>query len=194
MVTNKINELAQIYINRKNNQKFNINSIIKNKKLKQKKIQIILILAILFLVILAGISFAKYINKNIILSSTKIAKPVLELVNGSEIKINNNNKEGEYQFKVKNYNRNNEITQVGLNYNIEIISNKDNSIKFELYKNNEQLQIIDNKTKNAILPQNEKQEDNYKLKVIYNENSNKEGAADLMQDIQIKVHSEQEKI
>ena len=159
-----------------------------------KKSTIVTIIIISILIILSGISCARYINDKLIVSQTKVARPILELVNGNAIQITNNNTEGEYSFKVKNYNKNNEITEVGLTYNIEIITKKDDSIMYELYKDGEKLQMINNKTINNNFSINKKEEHNYNLKIIYDKNLNKEGALDLMQDIQVKIHSEQERV
>ena len=92
---------------------------------------------------------------------------------------------------MKNYNSDEEITQIDLLYTIEILTKTDESISFKLYKNNEEIQLQNNKTQEMLLTRNEKKEDNYKLEILYNkENTNQE---DIFKDIQIKVHSEKRK-
>ena len=93
---------------------------------------------------------------------------------------------------MKNYNSDEEITQIDLLYTIEILTKTDESISFKLYKNNEEIQLQNNQTQEMLLTRNEKKEDNYKLEILYNkENTNQK---DIFQDIQIKVHSEQRKV
>ena len=121
-----------------------------------------------------------------------IAKPVLEVENNPEITITASNEKNTYDFKVKNYNSNEEITQIDLLYTIEILTKTDERISFRLYKNNKQIPLENNKTKEMLLTKNEKKEDNYKLEILYNREENIQ--KDIFQDIQIKVHSEQRKV
>ena len=112
--------------------------------------------------------------------------------NNPEITITSSDTKGTYDFKVKNYNSDEEITQIDLLYTIEILTKTDESISFRLYKNNKEIQLENNKTQEILLTKNEKKEDNYKLEILYNnESTNKK---DIFQDIQIKVHSEQRKV
>ena len=58
----------------------------------------------------------------------------MEVEKDSEIIITEDNKKGEYNFKVKNYNDLEEVSQVDLKYYIEILEEDlDKSIKYELY-------------------------------------------------------------
>ena len=75
-------------------------------------------------------------------SNTQIAKPIF-IVEGTEIsKINSINNVGYYEFYVKNYDENN-ISEIGFNYVIEIVTELNESIKFELYKGDEQIELKD---------------------------------------------------
>ena len=125
-------------------------------------------------------------------STTEIAKPILEVENNPEITITSTNKESTYDFKVKNYNANEEITQVDLLYTIEILTKTDESITFKLYKNDEEIPLEGNKSEEFLLSKDEKQEDNYKLKILYDKEKAQE--RDIFQDVQIKVHTEQRKV
>lgn len=167
--------------------------LIKKLKLEKKKIAIISIGIIAFIAIFMGYGLAKYINQNQIKNSTGVAKPIIELENGESVEISNQNKLGEYTFKVKNYNQQNEISDVNLNYNVEIISKEDEAIKYKLYKEDEEIEVQNNKSKDMKLIKSEKEEHNYTLKILYDETKNVK-VTDLIQDIQIKIHSEQEKI
>ena len=121
-----------------------------------------------------------------------MAKPILEVENNPEITITSTNKESTYDFKVKNYNTNEEISQVDLLYTIEILTKTDESITFKLYKNDEEVKLEDNKSEEFLLSKDKKQEDNYKLKILYNKE--KAQGRDIFQDVQIKVHTEQRKV
>lgn len=125
-------------------------------------------------------------------STTEIAKPILEVENNPEITITSTNKESTYDFKVKNYNANEEITQVDLLYTVEILTKTDESITFKLYKNDEEIPLEENKSEEFLLSKDKKQEDNYKLKILYDKE--KAQGRDIFQNVQIKVHTEQRKV
>ena len=61
---------------------------------------------------------------------------------------------------------------------------------FKLYKDQQEILLENNKTSNLKLEKGKVQEDNYKLEVIYDKTKNKTND-EIMQDVQIKVHSEQ---
>lgn len=102
------------------------------------------------------------------------------------------NEEGTYYFKVKNYNKDEEITDVDLLYTIEILTKTDESVTFKLFKNDKEVPLENNKSQEFLITKNAKQEDNYKLKILYDKE--KAQGRDLFQDVQIKVHTEQRKI
>lgn len=77
-----------------------------------------------------------------------------------------------------------------MTYNIEILSKAEESISFKLYKENEEIPLQNNKTENMKLQKEKMQEDNYKLEIIYDKTKN-QSIEDIIQDVQIKVHSEQ---
>lgn len=156
-----------------------------------KKVLItIILLLLMFLAIFGGYSLARYIDETQINVITKVAKPVLVLEGEENIGLTAINNNGIYEFSIKNYNNQEQITDVRLKYTIEIISNTDSSIIYELYKNGEKLDLQNNKTSYLILSNKEKQVDNYKLVITYNKNLS-DTIGDILQDIQIKVHSEQ---
>ena len=160
---------------------------LKNLKKEQKKYhdrkQEILIVCMIFIIgitFFSGVSVGKAVYNSNIKNKTQIAKPVLEVEKDSEIIITENNKEGEYTFIVKNYNQLEEISQVDLTY------------QYQLYKDNERLELKENKTETMTFHKDLKEEQHYTLKVTYDDSKNT--IEDIMQDIQIKVHSEQLKI
>ena len=89
------------------------------------------------------------------------------------------------------YNEEGKINQVDMDYYIEILPIDNEAISFELYKENEKLEIIDNKTTKFTLEKGTKKEDNYKIKIIYDENKNT--TENIFEEVQIKVHSEQKR-
>lgn len=165
------------------------------KKNQNKKQELIIIFTIIISAItfFSGISIGKVIYNTNIKNNTEIAKPILEVEKGSEIIITEDNKKGEYIFTVKNYNSQEEVSQVDLTYYIEILEDKfDDCIQYQLYKDNEQIEIKENKTQKMTFHRNLKEEQKYTLKVTYDDSKNT--MEDIMKDIQIKVHSEQLKV
>ena len=168
---------------------------IKKEKNRNRKQELLLIGMILIIGItfFSGVSVGKAVYHTNIKNNTQIAKPILEVEKGSEIIITEENKKGEYTFKVKNYNQAEEISQVDLTYYIEILENDlENSIQYELYNQNEKIELKENKTKEMSFHKDLKEEQNYTLIVTYD--ASKNTIEDIMQDIQIKVHSEQLKV
>ena len=77
-----------------------------------------------------------------------------------------------------------------LKYYIEILENGlEDAIQYQLYKDNEVLVLKENKTEEIIFQRDLKEEQNYVLKVTYDDSKNT--IEDMKQDIQIKIHSEQ---
>lgn len=175
------------------NKNFSLKDLRKEKTRYGKIITIIVLVTLILIVFLSGMSLGKNIHNSSIKNNTEIAKPILEVEKDSEIIITENNKKGEYNFKVKNYNDLEEVSQVDLKYYIEILEEDlDKSIKYELYKENEKVELKENKTEEMKMNREQKEEQLYTLKVEYD--SNKNSIGDIIQDIQIKVHSEQLKI
>ena len=161
-------------------------------KQKVNKKTLIAITVLITILLFVPKVYAKYMDAIILKSNTQIAKPIF-IVEGTEIsKINSINNVGYYEFYVKNYDENN-ISEIGFNYVIEVVTELNESIKFELYKGDEQIELKDLKTNEIYIGANEKIEQKYKLKIIYDKNLNSIGK-DILQEVQIKVHSEQEEI
>lgn len=166
--------------------------IINKIKNRKKEITVILIVFFVMLLFLTGYSLGKGFTKIEVNGNTKIAKPIIEVENASTLELNNKNSEGVYEFKVRNYNSNGEITDVNLEYYIEILNDLDdnNTIKIKLFKNDEEIAIDDNKTEKFYLEKEKMQEDVYKMEISYDKTENI-SMKDIMGLIQIKVHSEQ---
>lgn len=146
----------------------------------------------LLIILSASNSYAKYINVEKINSMFKIATPIFIVEGESATKISEINNVGYYEFSIKNYNETN-VSETGFLYTIEIISNIDDAIQFELYNGEEQIPLEGLKTKKISIKGNEKVEQKYKLKVTYDLAKGSKGE-EILGEVQIKVHSEQEPI
>ncbi len=165
---------------------------IKNRK---KLLLVIIIITVLAILFLSGFSLGKAYSKTDIQGISKIAEPILDVENGSKIQINNKNTEGNYEFKVKNFKQDDNrtiLTDVGMNYYIEVLNTPHEAIELELYRGDEKIDLVQNKTKTFFMSKDIEQEDSYIMKIKYNKNLNK-SMSDIMQELQIKVHAEQEK-
>lgn len=127
------------------------------------------------------------------MSAISVAKPIF-VVEGKEEKteISEINNIGYYEFSIKNFNESN-ISETGFLYTIEIISDTDESIQFELYKEDTQIPLKNLKTEELSIKGKEKIEQKYKLKIIYN-NTQGENKKEILEEVQVKVYSQQEKI
>lgn len=170
----------------------NMKDKIRNRK---KLLLVIIIITVLAILFLSGFSLGKAYSKTDIQGISKIAEPILDVENGSKIQINNKNTEGNYEFKVKNFKQDDNrtiLTDVGMNYYIEVLNTPHEAIELELYRGDEKIDLVQNKTKTFFMSKDIEQEDSYIMKIKYNKNLNK-SMSDIMQELQIKVHAEQEK-
>ncbi len=154
--------------------------------MKKEIIKIILV-AFALTIILSTISLGKYFNKTKINVNSGVAIPIIKLEGEQKLIINNNQENKVYNLAVKNYDENEQITQVELEYYIEIISKKNDDINFKIYKEEKELNINNNKTEKFLLTKENKQQDNYKIEILLN----KKISEDILQNIEIKVYSEQ---
>ena len=136
-------------------------------------------------------SYARYIKNECLNIVQEIANPVLEVKEGEIIKIDKINNIGFYEFSIKNFNSK-KISEIDSEYTIEIILDIEEAVKFELYNEEKQVKLQDLKTEPILIKGNNKIEENYKLKIIYNDV--KDIKSNIMSKIQIKIHSEQGKI
>lgn len=163
----------------------------KNEK-NYKLITTILIFIIIILVLFCGYSMAKAVDQILINGKGEIAEPILVVENNPSIDITALNNYGTYTFKVKNFNEQNKVTETDLKYYIEILSNVDDSITIELYQGDNKIKLNNNKTDYIQISKEEKQEVEYKIVIKYDkEKSN--NIYDIMEKIQVKVHTEQVK-
>ncbi len=162
----------------------------KKEKSKKRELAISFIITITLLIVFSGYSMGKAYQNTSIQAKAKVAEPIMIVENNPVIQMNGKNEKEYYNFKVKNNKETGEITEVDLEYNIEILTKTEDAISFKLYKNNQEIPLKNNKTDNIKLEKGKVQEDSYKLEIIYNKNEN-HSIEDILQDVQIKVHSEQ---
>ena len=134
----------------------------------KKEIIKIIVVAFVLTIILSTISLGKYFNKTKINVNSGVAIPIIKLEGEQKLIINNNQENKVYNLAVKNYDENEQITQVELEYYIEIISKKNDDINFKIYKEEKELNINNNKTEKFLLTKENKQRDNYKIEILLN--------------------------
>ncbi len=159
-------------------------------KIKRREITLILVSIMVLVLFFSGYSMGKEYSNTNIEASSKIAEPILIVENNPVIEINGKKQKEYYDFKVKNYRENGEVTQIDLQYNIEIIAQTEEAISFKLYKDNQEIPLENNQTGNMKLQKENIQEDSYQLQIIYDKTKGKP-TRDIFQEVQIKVHSEQ---
>ena len=155
-----------------------------------KTITLIIVTIIVILLFFTGYSIGKGMTNVKVNTTTQIAKPIMIVENNPTIDITTIKNTGYYDFKVKNYNEENQVNQIELKYWIEIISKYDETISFKMYKNNQEIPLLNNKTQEIQLTKNQKEEQNYRLEIIYDKTKST-STEEIIQDVQIKVHSEQ---
>lgn len=138
----------------------------------------------------SGRSIAKGFSNIEIEVNANIAKPILIVEHSPTVNLDGAKEIEYYNFKIKNYNENGEITATDLSYYIEILSQTEEAISFKLYKNNQEVLLENNKTTTMKLQKENNQEDDYKLEIIYDK-TNQSSINDIIQEVQIKVHAEQ---
>lgn len=143
--------------------------------------------AILFF---SGRSIGKALTNTQINVKGEIAEPIVIVENNPKISLTATENEGTYNFFVKNYNDYEKITQVDMKYNIEILSKLDDAISIKIFKNNSEIQMNNNKSEEFLLSKDNKQKDEYKVEIKYDKTKSI-SMEEIIQDLQIKVHSEQ---
>ena len=161
-------------------------------KNKRRELVLILVSTMVLAFFFSGYSMGKEYSSTNVETTAKIAEPILIVENNPVIEINGKKQKEYYDFKVKNYKENGEVTQIDLDYNIEILFQTEEAISFKLYKDNQEIPLENNKTANMKLEKENVQEDCYQLEIIYEKSKNR-SIDDIIQDVQIKVHSEQVK-
>ena len=170
----------------------------KNKEIKRnenlKNLTYIIVLTIIFMLFLTGYSLGKNSGQLFLNGNTEIANPIIEVESNPKINITDENQQGIYKFLVRNYNNEGKITDVKMKYVINIEDTIDeklkDTIKYELYKNGNKIVLNKNSTEKMEMPNNKQQEGIYELKIFYDKVASS-FMKDIVEKIQIKIHSEQ---
>lgn len=154
---------------------------------KQKKIMILLIILVCLGIQTCYAKYQSYISGKIV---GRIAEPIITIKSENSLLVTAIEPKQQYHFSISNYNENKKINEVQMKYYIEFIYNEAN-VNLELYKENEKIEIKDKKTKENILGIEQKEENNYIVKISYKETE--EIKKDILEEIEIKIHSVQGK-
>ena len=157
--------------------------------MKNKKIIIIVLIVVISSAIFVPTSISKFKEKEEIKNQIEIAEPIFIVEGNEKTKISAINNIGYYEFSIKNF-KDTKVSETGFRYIIEIVSKTDEAIEFELYKGDEQIKLGELKTEELSIEGNEKIEQKYKLKVIYDKTKGTQGK-DILEEVQVKIHSEQ---
>lgn len=160
-----------------------------------KTITCIVILAIIFILFFTGYSLGKSFNKLSVNGNAKVAEPIVEVQSNPEINMTDENQEGRYTFFVRNYNSDGKISDTKIMYIVTIKDaikeNLRDTIKFELYKNENKIDLNNMSTSKMQLENNKMQEDKYELRILYDKDASN-FMQDILEKIQVQVHSEQQ--
>lgn len=165
---------------------------IKKRKIHKNIVNImfVFIIVLLFFLIFTGKIFAKYKKSVISDGLANVAKPVFEVDGVQDILIRGID-DTVYNFTIRNYNES-DLNEVPMQYYIEFINNSSAELSYELLKNNEKVELNNNKTNLIFLNNLEKQEDNYILKI--HNIDNPEILSSIEGKVQIKVQAMQVEI
>lgn len=143
-------------------------------KLKKITLKILIIMLLVCTTILTT-AIAKNKTKIQAVLKAEIAEPIIELEQITvQEKITESTENKEYYFKVKNYNSDGKISQIGQKYVIEISTENADSLKninYELfatdssYSNDTIVALKDNKSEEMNLIANENQDVYYKIRI-----------------------------
>lgn len=162
--------------------------MIKFLRKRKREITLVLVVAMVLILFLMKNSQAKALSVTNIDVLGTLAEPIILIENGESLNITNTNNRGVYNFKVKNYNEEGKITEVGLKYYIEILWNKTDGILLNLKKENNKIKINNSKTQLFSIGKENKEEHNYSLEIICDKDKmNKE----ILQNIEIRMFAYQ---
>lgn len=92
-----------------------------------------------------------------------------------------------YNLKIKNFNKEEKINEINLEYYIEFLINSREIFRYKVYKNEQEIKLNENKTDRFLLSNTERQEDEYKIEILLNDIFAKE----INENIKIKIYFEQ---
>lgn len=159
----------------------------RKEKNKGKNIEITILLLLLILISLVGITIAKYQTSVKGKAIAQIANPIFEVRREESLLLTALAPKASYVFEVRNYNEKN-INEVDMEYYIEILSNTDKSITFELFQGDKKVALKDNKTEKISLNKENKENHKYRLDIIYDKDKT-QTEHDIKEKVEIKIHS-----
>ena len=109
--------------------------------------------------------YAKYISETIEDISLKIEEPIIEVEAEEQKELTITSDKVTYDFKIKNYNNEEKVNKINMEYYIEIVSDRLDILKINLYKGEEKLNLNNYKTDMLELSNKEKILDEYHLEV-----------------------------
>lgn len=146
--------------------------------MKNKLIIFCVFLCCFILIFSTMFVYSKYKNSISVESKTDIAEPIFEVIKTSpnEIAVLNNNKYY-YEFSIRNFNENDDFSEVKLKYDIEFVLSQENApVKINLYRINnsteEKIELDNNKTTQYEYLDFNQTENLYKVEVMYDNTSN----------------------
>lgn len=160
----------------------------KNLNNKKRIIVWVFILVMVMLLFFSGSSIAKGTQRTNIAVNACIAEPILKIDGELPLHITKSDKNQSYEFKIKNYDEKEKITQVDIEYYLEISNQTDNGISIKVYKEDEELKLVKNKTEKFKFENKQKQEDNYKIEILFN---NSTPIEEMEGKIDVKIYAEQ---
>ena len=160
-----------------------------------KPIDILLLLCIITSIILVSVSISKYKNVMSVSDSVQVAVPIINLEeNVLDVRINPTDTEKDYVFKVSNKEEDKK-SEVSMQYTLEIKNTNNLPLKFELYNYangaivGENL-LSNNKTQIIPLKLNDEEQE-YQLKIKWNQENKNYQYAKVIDYVQIVLDSSQ---
>ena len=159
--------------------------------MKNKKKIIILILTLCLILLMLTIfttdTYSKFFGTILGESKTEVAEPLFVLEHTDKKFVDNSNQEIDYYFKVKNYNNSN-VNEINLKYMIEITPIQDKAIILTLYKDNQKIDLNEQKTPYINLGHSNKETHEYRLNVKYDK-SELDNCYDISSNVFIKANA-----
>lgn len=157
----------------------------------KRKIKVLIIITLIFIIFIIGLlmsnTYSKFISKIAGKSNTEVAEPIFILENTDKKVLDSSNTEIDYYFTIKNYN-DIKKSDVDLKYNIEITPIQDKSIILSLYKDNQKIELTNQKTQYVDLLHSNNTKHEYRLNVKYDK-SNLGNCYDISSNIFIKANA-----
>ncbi len=135
----------------------------------KRRIVIFFLIIILCIISMAGHTIAKYVTSVEGMGIANIANPIVELEGKESLNIDVSKKKSRYFFEVKNYNEENKISELEMQYYIEISVDHPENIQYQLYKLKQEVvelvELKEGRSGTYLLPQDKKQVDFFYIEI-----------------------------